>query len=72
MSEDQEDAIRNAWLDLSAMVDHISRIGNALTKVAPVQWDAFTVDSKACEELVKAGSDSIKELEENFEFLKQR
>jgi hypothetical protein len=65
MSEDQEDAIRNAWLDLSAMVEHISRIGNALTKVAPV-------DSKACEELVKAGSDSIKELEENFEFLKQR
>ena len=53
MSEDQEDAIRNAWLDLSAMVEHISR------------WND-------CEELVKAGSDSIKELEENFEFLKQR
>jgi hypothetical protein len=59
MSEDQEDAIRNAWLDLSAMVEHISRIG-------------FGFPSKACEELVKAGSDSVKELEENFEFLKQR
>jgi len=68
MNENQEDAIRNAWLDLSTMVEHISKeIG-----YSDFDFDEFRLRSKACEELVKAGSDSVKELEKNFEFLKQR
>ena len=69
MNEDQEDAIRNAWLDLSTMVEHISKEKNPAMYNLDVSYECR---SKACEELVKAGSDSVKELEKNFEFLKQR
>jgi hypothetical protein len=59
MSENQENAVRNAWLDLSSLVQHLTVLREAGT---------FEENLKS-EELINASTESVRELEGTFSFL---
>jgi hypothetical protein len=59
MNESQEDAVRNAWLDLCAVMQHLC----GLRETGTLEENIKT------EELINASTDSIKDLEKNFNCL---
>jgi hypothetical protein len=59
MNENQENAVRNAWLDLSSLTQHLTALREAGT---------FEENLKT-EELINASTESVRELEGIFDFL---